>query len=439
VNGRRLLQATTFVSTMDRFTMPPMLIVMAHALGVPLASVVRTASLYFLAYGLMQPVWGIVSDRLGRVRTLRITLAVAALAAAASASVADVTQLGVARALAGAAFSAAVPASLIYVGDTVPGPRRQTEVTNLMVGVALGTAVAAAGAGALAQAVSWRAAFAVSGACALLLAILLRRLPEPVTDRPRESLLAPLGRVARSRWTLLVLLLAFTEGGVLLGAITMLPAAVESTGRSPAVAGAVTAVYGVAVLVFAPITGALSRRRPAWRLIAGGAIAAIAGCALASFSQGVGAAAGVATLIGLAWGAMHSSLQTWATEVLPSARATVVSGFAGSLFAGSALSAALLAGPVDAGHYGPAFAALAIAAVPLGIVATAARARWRPAPSAPAAFTPASDVPAPSTPASDAPAPFTSASGGPASDAPATGGAAGDAPDTTAGGSHGYA
>ncbi|MEV6299106.1 MFS transporter [Actinoplanes sp. NPDC051861] len=374
----RLLQITTFVSTTDRFLMPPMLIIMARALGVPLASVVHTASLYFLAYGLMQPVWGIVSDRLGRVRTLRITLTVAALATGASAAVADVTQLGVTRALAGAAFSAAVPASLIYIGDTVPGPRRQTEVTNLMVGVAVGTAIASVGAGALAQVISWRAAFVVSAIGALVLAVLLRGLPEPAVERPRESPLAPLGRVARSGSTRLVLLLALVEGGVLLGAITLLPPAVESTGVSPAVAGAVTAVYGVAVLIFAPVTGRLSRRWPVWRLIAVGACAAVAGCALAAFSQHVATATAAATLIGVAWAAMHSSLQTWATEVLPSARATVVSGFAGSLFAGSALAAALLAGPADAGSYGTVYAALAVAAVPLGILATVARARWRP-------------------------------------------------------------
>jgi predicted MFS family arabinose efflux permease len=365
---------------MDRFAMPPMLIVMAHSLGVPLASVVHTASIYFLAYGLMQPIWGIVSDRLGRTRTLRLTLAVAALATAGSAAVTSVTQLGVARALAGAAFSAAIPASLIYVGDTVPGPRRQTEVTNLMVGVAVGTAIASAGAGALAQTVSWRATFVVSGVCAAVLVFLLRGLPEPATDRPVENPLAPLGRMLRSGPTLFVLLIAFVEGGVLLGAITLLPPAVESTGASAALAGAVTAVYGVAVLVFARTAGALSRRWPVWRLVAIGAFAAVAACALAAFSQRAWAAAGVATLIGLAWAAMHSSLQTWATEVLPSARATVVSGFAGCLFAGSALSAALIAGPAGAGRYGIAFAALALAAVPLGIAATVGRARWRPVP-----------------------------------------------------------
>jgi MFS family permease len=374
----RLLQATAFVSTVDRFAMPPMLIVMAGALGAPLSAVVHTASIYYLAYGLMQPIWGVVSDRLGRVRTLRYTLVAAGLAAAGSAAVTTVTQLGVARALTGAAFAAAIPASLVYLGDTVPGPRRQTEVTNLMVGVALGTALASVGAGALAATAGWRAAFLVSAAGALTLAFLLRRLPEPETGRSAEGALAPIGRLLHSGPALLVLLLAFVEGGVLIGALTLLPPAVESTGVSATLAGAVTAVYGVAVLVFARLTGALSRRWPTWRLIGVGAIAAVAALTLAAISQQPWAAAVVATLIGLAWAAMHSSLQTWATEVLPSARATVVAGFAGCLFAGSAVSSALAAGPAGAGRYGVAFAGLAVVAVPLGILATVTRARFAP-------------------------------------------------------------
>jgi MFS family permease len=373
----RLLQATSFVSTLDRFAMPPMLVVMSGALDVPLSTVVHIAGLYFLAYGIMQPVWGTISDRLGRVRTLRVSLLLAALASAASACSANVTQLGVTRALAGAFFAAAIPASLIYVGDTVPGERRQTEITNLMTGVALGTALASVGAGALAQAASWRIAFAVSAGFAVVLVPLLRRLPEPASDRPAERILAPLGRVVRSGSTLLVLLLAFVEGAVLLGALTLLPPAVESTGAGATVAGAVTAVYGVAVFAFARATGRLSRRWPVWRLIAVGAAAGVAGCALAAYSRQPAVAAGVAVLVGLAWAAMHSSLQTWATQVLPSARATVVSMFAGSLFAGSALASALVAGPADAGHFGLAFAGLAAVCVPLGVLATLGRARWR--------------------------------------------------------------
>ena len=373
----RLLRTTTFVSTVDRFAMPPMLVVMAGALDVPLAALVQTAGYYFLTYGLMQPVWGVVSDRLGRVRTLRLSLLFAGLASAASALSVTIVQVGITRALAGAFFAAAVPASLIYVGDTVPGQRRQTEIAGLMTGVALGTAVASVGAGVLAQVVSWRVTFAVSAAFALVLVLVLRRLPEPDLDRPAEPLLAPAARVLRSGSTLILLLLVFVEGAVLLGGLTLLPAAVEHTGASTTLAGAVTAIYGVAVYVFARATGWASRRWPAWRLIAVGAGAAAAGSALAAVSQRASVAAVVAVLLGLGWAAMHSTLQTWATQVLPSARATVVSLFAGSLFAGSAVASALVAGPAGAGRFGLVFLGFAAVTVPLGISAAVARARWR--------------------------------------------------------------
>ena len=387
----RLLQVTAFVTTADRFSMPPMLIAISVALRTPLHTVVTAASAYFLVYGAMQPVWGTVSERLGRVRTLRLTLVLAGAATAASAAVGDIAALAVTRGLAGGFFAAAFPASLIYIGDTVPSARRQQEITGLLVGVALGTALASAGSGGLAQLVSWRAPFVITGAAALALAVALRRLPEP-PPQPRQSLLAPMRAVVGSPVALLVLGLAFLEGAVLLGSLTLLPTAVESAGAPTAVAGAVTAVYGVTVFFAARVVGSLSRHWPVWRLVAIGGVAAVAAASLAALSQQVAGAVVVAALLGLAWSAMHSSLQTWATQVLPRARAAVVSLFAGSLFAGSAVAAAILAGPADRGAFRAIFVWTAVCAVPLTVVAALGRARWHPPPD------PASDARSPAVP-----------------------------------------
>jgi MFS family permease len=375
----RLLQLTSFTSTLDRFAMPPVLLAISRDLHAPLPAVVTSAGVYYVAYGAMQPVWGMVSDRLGRVRTLRLTLLLAAIATAASATVQDVMGLTIARGIAGGLFGAAMPTCLIYVGDMVPSARRQQEITRLLVGVAVGTALAAVGAGTLAQVASWRLAFALTGGCALVLFVLLRRLPEP-PDRPRQSLLAPLRQVAGSRVALLVLLLSFVEGIVLLGTLTLLPSAVESAGTGTALAGAVTAAYGLAVLVFAPLVGRLSRHWPVWRLIAVGGTAAVLGCATVALSQRAAVATAAAVLLGLAWAAMHSSLQTWATQAMPGARATMVSLFAGSLFAGSAVASAVLAGPAGDDRFGVIFGWLAVLAVPLALAGGGGRARWKPPP-----------------------------------------------------------
>lgn len=376
----RLLQLVAVVSTLDRYAMPPLLVAIALDLDVSLASVVQAAGAYFLTYGLMQPVWGTVSDQLGRVRTMQVTLVLAGLFGFTSAFAMTPLMLGVTRGLTGAFFGAAYPSALIYLGDTVPTKVRQREIARLMVGVAIGTAVASLGAGALAQWTTWRAAFVITALAALVLAVLLRRLPEPEIEGGQRSILEPLVDIARSRVTLFVLLLAFTEGMILLGALTLLPAAVESSGADAAVAGAVAAVYGASVWYCARLVGRLSQRWHPSRLIGGGAAAAAAACGAVAVSPTIWGGVAAALLLGLAWTSMHSSLQTWATEVLPRARANVVSLFAGSLFVGSALGAILVSGLADTGRYSLIYLLGAVCCVPLGVAASWGRLRWqRPA------------------------------------------------------------
>jgi predicted MFS family arabinose efflux permease len=373
----RLLQLNAFVSILDRFAMPPLLIAIAADLDAPLTAVVQAAGAYFLAYGLSQPLWGVVSDSLGLVRTMRLALVVAGLAALGAAFAVTPLVLGIARGVGGAFFGAAYPAGIIYIGDTVPSDRRQRELTRLMVGVALGTALASVGAGVVAQLFTWRAVFVATGVAALLLSLALRLLVEPPRTRTHRTLLTPFLTVARSRTALFVLGLAFVEGGVVIGVLTLLPSAIETAGASTALAGGITAIYGVAVLVFAGAVGRLSRRLHPSRLIAVGAAAAIAACLVLAWSRSAPAAVAVTLLLGLAWAAMHSSLQTWATEVLPAARATVVSLFAGALFCGSALAAVAAADLADAGQYRTIFLTAGLVAVPLGLVAVWGRARWQ--------------------------------------------------------------
>jgi predicted MFS family arabinose efflux permease len=372
----RLLQITAFVSTLDRFALPPMLVAIAHDLGAPLAEVVTAAGAYFLVYGLSQPVWGAVSDRLGRVRTMRVTLLLAGVLTLVSALSWSPLSLGVTRGLAGGFFGAAYPASLIYLGDTVPAAHRQRDIARLMVGVAMGTALASVGAGVLADALTWRAAFVVTGVASLVMTWALHGLPEPEAHGRPGSAVEGLRAIGRSPIALVVLLFAFTEGAVLLGGLTLLPPAVENAGATAALAGGVTAVYGLSVFASSKLVGRLAATWHPSRLIVMGAAAAAAGCGLLAVSQEPAVAVVVALLIGLAWTSMHSSLQTWATEVLPGARASVVSLFAGSLFVGSALAAVVVAGLADAGRYTLIYAVYGALAIPLGLGAGLARRRW---------------------------------------------------------------
>jgi predicted MFS family arabinose efflux permease len=374
----RLLQLAAFFSSFDRFVVAPMLVTIAVALGASLAETTATASLYYLLYGGMQPVWGMLSDRLGRVRVIRLTLLGAAVAGLLSAAAPNLVFLVAARALAGGLFAAVIPASLVYVGDTVKIESRQAALADLMAASAVGTALATVFGGLAAYLDAWRLAFAAPALAGVALAVLLTRLPEPrgFGSGEREGPLAQVRRVLSRPWAVVVVGIALVEGAVILGFLTFLAPSLENVGYSPAVAGLSVGLYGLAVLGWTRAVKPLARRLGAAALILIGAGMLALGYASGAAGQSLPSVSAAAILIGGGFAFMHSTLQTWATEVVPEARATVISLFAAALFAGSGVAAMAAAPLAEAGSYGLLFALAALVAVPLGLFAGLARRRY---------------------------------------------------------------
>jgi predicted MFS family arabinose efflux permease len=77
--------------------------------------------------------------------------------------------------------------------------------------------------------------------------------------------------------------------------------------------------------------------------------------------------------VGGGFALMHPTLQNWATEVAPEARATVISSFAAALFVGSAVATIAAAPLAEAGSFTLLFALAAATGVPLGIFGSLAR------------------------------------------------------------------
>ena len=374
--GLRLLQLAAFFSSFDRFVVAPMLLTIAAALGASLAQSTATASLYYLLYGEMQPVWGMLSDRLGRVRVIRLTLFGAAVAGLLSAAAPNLVLLVAARALAGGLFAAVIPASLVYVGDTVKIEHRQAALADLMAASAVGTALATVFGGLAAYLDAWRLAFAAPALAGVALAVLLTRLPEPSGFGAGEGPLTQVRRVLSRPWAVLVVGIALVEGAVILGFLTFFAPSLESVGYSPAVAGLSVGLYGLAVLGWTRAVKPLARRLGAAALILIGAGMLALGYASGAAGQSLPSVSAAAILVGGGFAFMHSTLQTWATEVVPEARATVISLFAAALFVGSGVAAMAAAPLAEAGAYGLLFALAALVAVPLGLFAGLARHRY---------------------------------------------------------------
>lgn len=369
----RLLQAGSVTSSFDRFVTGPLLLSIAADFHVSLGRAAAVAAWYFLCYGLSQPLWGLCSDRIGRVRTMRLALALAAVFGVASAAATSLALLVVARALTGAFIAAMVPAALVYIGDAVPFDRRQRTLTDLNAATALGITAATALGGVLATGLSWRVAFALPAVTAGVLAVVLRRLPEPPRSATRQG---GVGTVLRHRWGVVVLGLALIEGAALLGFLTYFAPTLEDGGQSPTVAGAVVALYGVGMMAASRVVKRLAGRvRPAVFLATGasGLVLAYSALCVGQRPATVGAAA---LLVGAAWAAMHSTMQNWATEVVPAARAAMVSLFAAVLFVGSGVVTAVLAPLADASRWSALFAFGATLAGCFGLAATALRHRY---------------------------------------------------------------
>lgn len=376
----RSLVAACFLSNFDRFTIGPVLFAVAAGLHVRLSATAAVAGCYAIAYGLSQPIWGLLSDRFGRLPILRGALLAASVAGVLSALMPALWPLIIVRTVTGGFFGAVIPSSLTYIGDTIPVERRQGALSDLMSALGVGTAIATLFSGVVAHLAGWRPVFAIPAAVAGVVAILLRRLPEPPRPPAPASNGAsrPLATVFRERWSYVVMLLGFLEGGVLLGCLTFLPPALQAHGLSAARAGAVAGLYGVGILVFTRVVKRLTTRRPAWALLCAGGLVIAVGHLLAAGWQTVPAIATTAVLLGAGWAFMHSTLQTWATTVAPEARGTGVAMFAAALFMGSAAGSALGGPLAQDGHYGLLFGAAAMVTIPLTAAGTLSRRHYIP-------------------------------------------------------------
>ena len=323
----------------------------------------------------MQPVWGMLSDRLGRVLVMRLALLGVLVPGLLSALAPNLVVLVTARAVTVGLFAAAIPASLVYIGDTVPIEKRHKALGNQLGATAMATALATVSAGIAAYFGLWRLAFALPVLAAGVLGLIIAtRLPEPEREEGEAGPLTRLGRFVRRPWAIFVVLLALVEGGVILGYFTYLAPALEAVGYGAAVSGAVVGLFGVATMLWTRAANRVAGRAGSGGLILIGGALLATGYGAGAASQSLSGIAFAAVLVGEGFAFMHPALQSWATEVAPEVRATVVSFFAAALFVGGGLTTAAAAPFAETG-YPLIFVLASLTAVPLGLIGYFARRR----------------------------------------------------------------
>jgi MFS family permease len=227
--------------------------------------------------------FGVIADRIGRVKALNLTIAVFSLCSLGAATSQSIVQLAIWRTLLGLGMGGEWASGGVLVAETVP-PELRNKATSLMQSTwALGAILAAALAGLFLDVLplgpnAWRWLFAIGGLPALLILWVQRGVEEPAiwkasrdTGRTRKNPYAVLfGRELRGRTLLACLLtscLQFAYWGLFFWLPNLLATPIDKGGAGMSVVKSTGWLIPMQVgafvgyLSFGPLADKFGRRR----------------------------------------------------------------------------------------------------------------------------------------------------------------------------------
>ncbi|MBD0747971.1 MFS transporter [Streptomyces sp. CBMA152] len=368
-----------FLLDFDLVVINPVLVPVSKDFGVGLGTVAFALTGYLAMVGIMQPVHGSVSDRVGRVRVLRTALVGLGVADLGAALAPNVALLIVGRAIAGGFAAALIPVTVAYVGDHIPMERRQRTMAALMSSSAVGAASATVVAGILTDLLNWRSPLLIPAIAAPLLAVVYARLPEtpPVREAAGPSARERFAQVLGDGWFRFFIPFTFIEGAAMMGLFNFFNAALQKHGSSVLMSGLVTSAYGVAAIGGSVVVKAIDARATGAGMFGWGTGLLFTGYLTAALTQSVAGILIASALAGLALAVGQSALQAWILEAAaPEVRGSATALIACSVFTGAAISTAAVGPLAGRGDFGLLFAIAAAATVPVSIVGTVARMRF---------------------------------------------------------------
>ncbi|HUN93841.1 MAG TPA: MFS transporter [Burkholderiaceae bacterium] len=352
---------------------------LAREFGVSLGVASQVISLFAIAYGLAQLVFGPVGDRYGKYRVVGWAASACSLAALGCAAAPGLDALRGARLLAGATAAAIIPLSMAWIGDVVPYERRQPVLARFLIGQIAGLSTGVWLGGFAADLGSWRAPYAVIAvlfaATSFALLRLQPRLPEharavrPATGDAIRHTVTEFAAVLSRPWARAVLALVFLEGMCLYGPFAFVATHVHQVfGLSLSAAGAIVMLFGLGGFAFALLSGMFVARLGEVGLAAWGGAGMVLALLTIAFAPAWGWAVGGCLLLGLGFYMMHNTLQVHATQMAPERRGAAVSAFAACFFLGQSTGVSLAG--IAVGRYGTSPLLAAGATGLIGVAAT---------------------------------------------------------------------
>jgi MFS transporter, YNFM family, putative membrane transport protein len=327
----------------------PMLPELSRVFSAPIGEVSQVISFFAIAYGLMQLFYGPVGDRFGKYRVVMLATMGCSVGSLVCALTPNLNLLVAARIGTALAAAAIIPLSLAWVGDVVQYEYRQETLARVGLGTMLGITGGQLFGGLLTDTLGWRWAFVLMTTTFAIVSFLLwRQLPrlDPMAqhDHAPVGFVKQLQKVAQNPWARTFLGLAVIEGATVFGVLAITAAHLHQVHRiSLTLAGGTTALFGLGGMAYMGTAKITIRRFGEVGLARyGGNLFALSFLVIA-FTPWWQLALPACFVAGFSFAMFHNTMQAKATQMVPTARGTGVTLFAGSLFLGQSLGVLVLA------------------------------------------------------------------------------------------------
>ena len=338
---------------------------LANEFLISLGQASQVITVFAVAYGLSQLVFGPLGDRYGKYRVIAWACAASAVTSLLCALAQSHAALLAGRLLAGATAAAVIPLSMAWIGDVVPYERRQAVLARFLIGQISGFAIGVWAGGFAAEHLDWRTPFyAVAGLFLGVAGVLqwVRRGLPVVTTAPRtagpgnllQRTRAEFAAVLAQPWARVVLVTVFLEGAVVYGPFAFIASHLHQRFGLPlSTVGALVMLFALGGLVFALAARWLVQRLGEGVLVRTGAVFIASALAVLATAPAWGWAMPACALMGLGFYMLHNTLQTHATQMAPERRGAAVAAFAACFFGGQSVGVGLAG--LLVGHIGTAW------------------------------------------------------------------------------------
>jgi predicted MFS family arabinose efflux permease len=346
------LAFAAFASALSLRVTDAMLPRLANEFGITLGQASYVITLFSIAYGVSQLLFGPLGDRFGKYLVVAWACAACTVTAVLCGLVPNFPSLLLARLLAGGTVAAILPLSMAWIGDVVPYDERQPVLARFLIGQILGLSAGVLVGGFAADHLNWRVPFfsiaIVFAVISTTLFSLNRRLPANtrLLHRAEGAVLPRMAKefqqVLIRPWARVVLLTVMMEGAFLYGAFAFITSHLHRVHQlSLSHAGSLVMLFGCGGFLYAAASKQLVRRLGEVGLSRWGGIA----MALALLTISIGPTWWYAIpgcfFAGLGFYMLHNTLQMNATQMAPERRGAAVSSFSAFFYLGQSLGVAV--------------------------------------------------------------------------------------------------